>query len=192
MEIKELNYKSLLGISEKQLKEHHDVLYAGYVKKLDGIRAELDNVSKEGANATYSVFRGLKLEETFALNAIRLHEFYFENLGGDGFVKDKIRGQIDKDFGSFELWKEDFIACGMSARGWVILAEDKDGKLYNYISDFHSHGGIWNAEPLLVLDVYEHAYFIDYGTKRKDYIEAFMKNVDWEVVEQRYKAAVTA
>lgn len=187
MEIKNLKYKSLNGISERQLSEHYDVLYAGYVKKVGEIREKLGNISKENVNPTYSDYRELKLEETFSLNGVKLHELYFENLGGDGEVSGGILTKIEQDFGSFENWHEDFMAAGMGARGWVVLALDPiDGQLRNFLSDFHSHGCVWGTKPILVLDVYEHAYFIDYGTNRKGYLEAFMKNIDWGVVENRF------
>lgn len=188
MEPKPLKYKQLNGISEKQLSEHHDVLYAGYVKKIQEIRQKLEAADKESANATSSDFRALKIEESFALNGVRLHELYFDNLGGDGKAKGDILKLIEADFGSLESWQKEFIACGMSARGWVVLSYDwEERKLRNYVCDLHNQGGIWGASPLLVLDMYEHAYFIDFATAKKKYIEAFMANVDWDEVNNRIK-----
>jgi len=186
-EVKPLKYKELPGLSEIQLSEHHDVLYAGYVKKTDAIRKALQTVSKEGSNATYAEFRELKLEETFAVNGARLHEAYFDNMGvanhtAEGAIADFIKA----DFGSVEAWASEFSASGMAARGWVVLAFDlEDGKLHNYVCDMHNQGGVWNCIPLLVLDVYEHAYFIDYKTARKKYIDSFMANIDWAEVNAR-------
>lgn len=189
--VKALKYKSLDGLSEKQIAEHHDVLYAGYVKKINEIRSKLTSVNRETANATFSDLRELKIEETFAINGVKLHEGYFDNLGGNGKASGDALKMIEKSFGSFESWQNDFIACGLVSRGWVVLAYDLDDKrLYNYICDVHNQGGVWNCIPLLVLDVYEHAYFIDYGTARKKYIEIFMKNIDWGFVNnliKRYK-----
>lgn len=184
-EAKALDYKELPGLSERQLSEHHDVLYVGYVKKINEIRENLKIVNLESANQTYSQIRELKIEEGFALDGIKLHELYFENLGGDGNPTEKITEVLNSDFGSFDKWKEELIACGMSARGWVVLSLDEDRKLHHYICDAHNQGGIWNAKPILVLDTYEHAYFIDYGTNRKAYIEAFINNINWKVVENR-------
>ena len=134
------------------------------------------------------MLRELKLEEGFALNGVKLHEIYFANLGGDGIADGKILELIKKDFGSFEAWQQDFIACGMSARGWVVLAFDwAEHKLRNFICDMHNQGGIWDCCALLVLDVYEHAYFIDYATARKKYLEVFMKNIDWEYVDSEVR-----
>jgi len=181
LQVKPLKYKELPGLSEKQLAEHHDVLYAGYVKKTNEIRGKLASVDLTTANATYSDLRELKLEETFALNGVKLHEGYFENLGGKGGAPEgAIADMIMRDFGSFEKWAAEFAACGLAARGWVVLAFDlEEGRLMNVVCDLHSQGGIWGAVPVLVLDVYEHAYFIDYATGRKKYLETFMQNVDW-------------
>ena len=179
--------KELVGISKKQIEQHHDVLYRGYVNKLNEIESKLPTAPPAEANATYSLIRELKREEVFATQAIRLHEGYFQNLGGDGAPKGAILDLIKKNLGSYEKWEEEFRALGIAARGWVVLAFDwADKKLHNYLSDIHSDG-VWSCSPLLILDVYEHAYFIDYGTGRKAYIEAFMKNVNWEVVNQRVK-----
>lgn len=179
--------KELAGISRKQIEQHHDVLYRGYVNKLNEIESKLPTAPPAEANATYSLIRELKREEVFATQAIRLHEGYFENLGGDGVPKGTILELIKEDLGSYEKWEEEFRALGIAARGWVVLVFDwADKKLRNYLSDIHSDG-VWSCSPLLILDVYEHAYFIDYGTGRKAYIEAFMKNVNWDVVNQRVK-----
>jgi len=183
MEVKPLKFKSLNGISERQIAEHHDVLYAGYVKKVNEIREKLKVVNKDEANATFSDFRALKVEETFALNGVKLHEGYFDNLGGDGKPTGAIMEIIERDFGSFDEWANDFKACGMSTRGWVVLAFDwSDKKLHNFVCDAHNLYGIWNSTPLLVLDMYEHAYFLDFATGKKKYIEVFMQNIDWNFV----------
>ncbi|MBI4144622.1 superoxide dismutase [Candidatus Woesearchaeota archaeon] len=189
VDVKPLKYKSLPGLSEKQLSEHHDVLYAGYCKKVDEIREKLAKVDLSSANATYSDLRELKVEETFALNGVRLHEGYFDNLGGSGGkASGHILKLIEQDFGSYEKWEAEFKALGLCARGWVVLTFDwKDSKLHNYVSDVHNQGGVWHCSPLLILDVYEHAYFIDYATGRKKYIEAYMQNIDWSDCNQWVK-----
>ncbi len=185
-EIKPLKYESLEGISEKNLKEHHDVLYAGYVKKVDSIREDLKQASKEGVNATYSNWRELNIELTFALNGVKLHEDYFANLGGDGEPVGDIQKFIEQDWSSYDDYKADLAACGMAARGWVVTAYDlDDNRLYNFCCDAHNQGCIFNTIPLVVLDVYEHAYYMDYGTKRMDYIQAFLKNIDYDFVNAR-------
>jgi len=178
-----LKYKDLRGLSERQLSEHHDVLYAGYVKKSNEIRKRIIEADLGEANASYSNIRSLKLEETFNVNGVKLHEGYFENLGGEGKPSGTILDLIEKDFGSFEAWKKEFTAVGKSARGWVVLAFDlKDSTLHNYLCDFHNQGGVWNCITLLILDVYEHAYFLDYATSRAKYIDAFFDNINWAYV----------
>lgn len=179
---KEIKYKDLPGLSERQIDQHYNTLYKGYVNKIGEIEDKLKGADFAAANATYSDLRELKREEVFTTNAIRLHEAYFDNLGGSGQPGGNIKRLIDEDFGSFEQWEKEFRACGMAARGWVALVYDvMDGRLHTYLSDIHSDG-VWGAIPLLILDVYEHAYFIDYGVARKDYLDAFMGNVDWDHV----------
>ena len=188
-EIKSLKYTSLDGLSEKELKEDHDVLYAGHVKKIGEIEEKLQSVDLSVANATYSEFGELKREETFALNGVKLHEGYFANMAsppadGNSLPTETVRRLIERDFGSYEKWKEEFRASGMAARGWVVLGYDMDEKcLRNVVCEAHNQGGVWNMAALLIMDVYEHAYFIDYATGRKAYIDAFFKNIDWQEVE---------
>ncbi len=183
--VKPLKFKVLDGFSEKQLSEHHDVLYAGYVKKLNEIEPLLEKTDKSKANATFSEVGELKRQQVFATNAIKLHEGYFDNLGAANPPSGKIVDLIKRDFGSLEKWQEDFGAAGIAARGWVVLGFDWDDlRLHNYSCDYHSQG-VWNCTTVLILDVYEHAYFIDFATSRKKYIEAFLKNVDWNWVNQR-------
>lgn len=183
-EVKPLKYTTLDGLSEKQLKEHHDVLYAGYVKKIGEIEEKIKTTDKSAANATYSEIGELKREETFALNGVKLHEGYFDNMKPQGSeCAGKIKELIERDFGSYQAWEDEFRATGMAGRGWVVLGYDLDEKrLRNVLCDSHNHGGVWNMVAVFIMDIYEHAYFIDYGTGRKAYIESFFKNTDWEQV----------
>lgn len=176
-------YNSLEGLSDRQIDQHFNVLYKGYVTKMTEIENKLSGTDLSTANATYSEVRELQRERVFTADAIRLHEGYFKNLGGSGGAPTgPVADLIKQDFGSFEDWQAQFRASGMCGRGWVILAYDReDKKCHNYMTDIHSDG-VWNCIPLLILDVYEHAYFLDYGTNRKDYIEAFFKNVNWDYV----------
>ncbi len=178
--VKPLSYTILDGFSEKLLSEHHDVLYAGYIKKINEIRAKLDTADRAEANASYSLYGELKREETFTADAVRLHEAYFDTLGGDGQPAGAILKLIERDCGGFEEWKEEMTAAGIASRGWVVSAYDlQQGCLITYICDTHNLGCVWDAVPLVVLDVYEHAYYLDYATARKKYIEAFLKNLDF-------------
>jgi len=173
------------GMSQKAFDEHYNVLYKGYVNKYNEIQEKLENVDMAAANTTYSDVRELKREESFAANAIRLHEAYFHSLGGDGQCAGTILDWIDDDFGSYDNWVNEWRACGMSARGWVVLAHDMlDGRLHNYTLDIHSDG-VWNAVPLLVLDVYEHAYYLDFAASgRKTYVESCIKAINWARVNK--------
>jgi Fe-Mn family superoxide dismutase len=175
------------GISERQLAEHHDVLYAGYVKKYNEIMEKLATADLASANASYSELRELMVEKSFALNGLKLHELYFANLTDKPApVKGKIKDILAKQWGSFEAWQEQFAALGIASRGWVVLAYDYAlGRFDNYIFDVHNQGSIVDTEIVLVLDVYEHAYFLDYGTARKDYIAKFMAAIDWPEVNKR-------
>ena len=183
-EVKQLNYAQLEGLSERQLKEHHDVLYAGYVKKIGEIEEKLKTADVSLANATYSEFGELKREESFALNGVKLHEGYFDNMKPNGSAcAGRIRELIERDFGSYSAWEKEFRAVGLAGRGWGVLGYDLDDqRLRNVLCDAHNHGGVWNMAALFIMDIYEHAYFIDYGTGRKAYIDAFFKNIDWEYV----------
>lgn len=186
-EIKNLPFKELSGISQKTIDIHWGKLYQGYVKKWQEIRDKLEAANFEQANATFSELRELKVEETFTANAVLLHEAYFDILGGDGKPTGKIIEEIAKYYDSFENWAKHFKALAMASRGWVILAYDfNDGKLRNYVADAHNLYGVWGAAPLVVLDVYEHAYFIDFGSDRKSYVETYFKNLDWEKIDKKY------
>ncbi len=192
--IKEMPFKGAQGsISDKTLEIHHDKLYLGYAKKKDEIQEKLSSLSAEGlsaSNQTYSELRGLKDGETFAVNGTYLHEWYFENMGGNGSITGEIAEAISKEYGGLEKFQQIFSACGMAARGWVVLAWDvHDKALRVYTGDAHNHGGVWGAIPLLVLDVYEHAYFIDFGSDRKSYINEFFTHINWEEVNKRFLEA---
>lgn len=181
------------GITMKTHNAHY-TLYQGYVRKVNEIRAALSNLGVPDpakANATYSELRELKVEYSFALGGVKNHELYFNNIGGKGGEPDgDIATLIKSAFGSFEAWKADLKATGIAARGWVWLAHDHtDGSLFNYIGDSQNAFPVWHATPLLGLDVYEHAYFIDFGAKRADYIEAFFKVIDWDNVNANLKVA---
>jgi len=188
--------KELKGISKKTLEIHHDKLYVGYVKKSNEILERLTELRKDiiagnaVGNQTYSELRALKEGETFAVNGVYLHEYYFDALGGDGSAEKapELSGAIAEKWGSIEDFQKYFTEAGMAARGWSLLVWDVKAKeLRQYNSDAHNQGGVWGCIPIVVLDVYEHAYFIDYGSDRKSYIADFWKNFDWEVAEEIYK-----
>jgi Fe-Mn family superoxide dismutase len=173
----------LEGISRAAIEAHYK-LYQGYVAKRNEILGKLAGVELGTANQVYSELRALKVDLTFAIGGIKNHELYFEHLGGGGGAPSGSFGALVKrDFGSVDAWRADLKATGIAARGWAWTAYDWDeGHLFNYIGDAQNTFPVWNATPLVALDVYEHAYFLDYQTDRASYIDAFFDNLDWDVV----------
>jgi Fe-Mn family superoxide dismutase len=171
------------GISREAVEAHYK-LYEGYVSKRNEILAKLADVDLTAGNQVYSEVRALKVELSFAVGGVKNHEIYFEHLGGEGGDPDGLIGDlIERDFGSVDDWRADLKATGMAGRGWAWTAFDWDeGRLFNYIGDAQNTFPIWNATPLVALDVYEHAYFLDYRTDRASYIDAFFNNLDWTTV----------
>jgi superoxide dismutase, Fe-Mn family len=173
----------LSGISRASVEAHYR-LYQGYVAKRNEILSLLSGVDHEKANQVYSEVRALKVDLTFAIGGIKNHELYFAHLGGEGGHPDgAFKALVERDFGSVEAWRTDLKATAMAARGWAWTAFDRDeGRVFNYIGDAQNTFPVWNASPLVALDVYEHAYFLDYQTDRASYVDAFFENLDWDVV----------
>jgi len=171
------------GISRTTIEAHYK-LYQGYVAKRNEILGKLADVDLGTANQVYSDLRALKVDLSFAIGGIKNHELYFGHLGGGGGDPTGAFGSlVIRDFGSVDAWRADLRATGLAARGWAWTAFDWDeGRLFNYIGDAQNTFPVWNATPLVALDVYEHAYFIDYQTDRGSYIDAFFGNLDWDVV----------
>ena len=163
----------------------------GALQALPGVREQaerdprkLGGIDLTSANQVYSELRSLKVDLTFAIGGIKNHEIYFEHLGGRGGEPAGLFGDLVKrDFGSVADWKADLKATGLAGRGWAWTAYDWDeSRLFNWIGDAQNSFPVWNATPLVALDVYEHAYFVDFGTDRGGYIEAFFNNLDYDVV----------
>ena len=171
------------GISRASVEAHYK-LYQGYVAKRNEILGMLEGIDLSAGNQVYSELRALKVDLTFAIGGVKNHEIYFEHLGGEGGDPDgAIAGLIERDFGSADAWRADLRATGMAGRGWAWTAYDWDERrLFNYVGDAQNTFPVWNATPLVALDVYEHAYFLDYQTDRASYIDAFFDNLDWGVV----------
>ncbi len=184
--------EELKGISKKTLEIHHDKLYVGYVNKMKEVAQKLMDMNRSGigldaANQTYSEMRALRDAETFSVNGVYLHEEYFSVLGGNGEAKGALVDALIEKYGALEKFIHFFSATGMAVRGWVVLSWDTyAGRLKIYGADAHNQGGVWGCVPLLVLDVYEHAYFIDYGSDRKAYIQAWWKNLNWKAANERF------
>lgn len=179
---------TMMGISPRQIQEHYKI-YQGYVVKTNEIRHKLRSSDRNDFDTSYSSIRSLKISESFAVGGYKLHELYFENLGGrGGKAGGSLFETIVRDFGTYDFWEKDFRSTALSYRGWVILGYDYNDKhLHNYGLDSHDQGLVIRFEPLLVVDVYEHAYFIDYGTNRASYLDALFGNIDWTVVNTRWQ-----
>jgi Fe-Mn family superoxide dismutase len=184
-------YEKVVGVmDEETYKWHHDTHYAGYVNKRNEVEVELAKADRSKANANYSAFRELKLEETWNANGAALHELYWGTMGGDGkYDQDaEVIKKIVEDFGSVQAWKDDMMATAKSGRGWAVLGVDalSDGKLRNLMFEVHNQGGIVGSAPLIVVDVFEHAYYHKFGPDRGSYLNALIDNIDWEKVGQRF------
>ncbi len=174
-------------LSDKQIKDHKE-LYAGYVNKRNEIDEALQTVDKSKANQSYSQLRGLKVAETFARNGALLHELYFENIGTGTTMGEKTQQVIVKNFGSVQAFKEDIMATAISARGWVLTCYNlDDNRVQNYLLDAHNETVPVLTIPLLAVDTYEHAYMIDFGINRKEYLNILWDNINWNIVEERVK-----
>ena len=183
--------RELDGISARTMEEHYE-LYKGYVTKTNEIQDKLTSVDRSTANQIFSDLRSLRVDLSFATGGVKNHEIYFGHLGGKGGAPGaKLAEFITRDFPSYDAWLADFKASGLAARGWVWLAYDHDwNTLTTVVGDAQNTFPLWNATPVLALDVYEHAYWFDYGRLRAKYIEAFFNNLDWSVVEQNLDKAL--
>src|SRR6516225_5085732 len=175
--------KSIKGFSEKLLTSHYENNYSGAVKRLNAITGQLAGL--DFATAPVFVVNGLKREELIAANSMIIHELYFDGLGGEGDPKGALAEQITKDFGSLARWKAEFAAVGKAlggGSGWVLLAwSPHDKKLINTWAADHTMT-LAGGRPILALDMFEHAYAMDYGAKAAGYVDAFMQQIRWDNV----------
>ncbi|MBI2121066.1 MAG: superoxide dismutase [Parcubacteria group bacterium] len=188
------NYDSLLGLGgfSDALLKNHFALYQGYVTNTNKLADVLKGKLEAGETAAPE-YAELKRRFGWEWNGMRLHEYYFGNMSKNAAALNEaseLFKKITEDFGSFEQWERDFRATGaMRGIGWVILAYDKiANRLFNVWVNEHDVGHLAGAQPLLVMDVFEHAFMIDYGLKRADYIGVFWKTVDWAEVDNRFHA----
>jgi superoxide dismutase, Fe-Mn family len=179
--------KSLHGISERLIVSHWENNYTGAVKALNAVRARLAAAAAD-ANTPAYLYAGLKREQLVRSGSVVYHEHYFGNLGGGGTAGARLRGQIARSFGSYDAWENEFrkIGSGLAGgSGWVVLAWNPTLKvLENYALADHGQGSTASM-PILVMDMYEHAYQMDYGAAAAKYIDAFFASVQWETVEAR-------
>ena len=183
---------TLNGISPRLIESHYENNYGGALSRLNAISEEIEQLDL-GKTSDQTLAR-LKRDEIAALNSTLLHELYFASLGGDGRVlPDAMQSAIAKDFRSVDRWRQEFvgIANGLAgASGWVLLTYvPRDGRLINQIAAEHDHS-IAGGVPILALDMYEHAYHLEFGANASAYIAAFMRNIDWSAVTLRYEDAI--
>jgi superoxide dismutase, Fe-Mn family len=179
--------KGMPGFSDKAL-DMHFTLYQGYVKNANLLLEQLQQMTLQNQTGS-PAYSELKRRLGWEFDGMRLHELYFGNLGGKEALKkdSKLMKRLEEDFGSDENWAADFKAIGaMRGIGWVVLYEDrKNGRLINVWINEHDVGHLAGGNPLLIMDVFEHAYLPDYGLNRGDYIKAFFQNINWPAVEAR-------
>jgi Fe-Mn family superoxide dismutase len=182
---------SIPGLSEKLLTNHHDKNYATAVKKLNEVRTALAASDPDKAAGYWSEFGTLKSAEAAARNSALLHELYFANLGGAGApISPALGAALGARFGSPAALEKQMRGCAQATNGWVVLALDRASSTLEIVQTDGHAGGAWNAESLLVLDMFEHAYAIDYGPAKGPYLDAFFKNVHWAEVGRRFDAAL--
>ena len=184
----------LKGLSWRLIASHYENNYGGAVRRLNAIRGELAQLPV--AAAPGYLLNGLKREELIATNSMLLHELYFDGLGGSGGLPDgALAGAIARDFGSTERWRTEFMAMGRAlggGSGWVVLTRSaRDGTLCNMWAADHTHA-LAGGMPILALDMYEHSYHLDFGANVAAYVDAFMDNLHWQRIGERFDGAATA
>ncbi|MBI3710531.1 MAG: superoxide dismutase [Proteobacteria bacterium] len=189
--VKPLAFKPprLAGLSERLLASHYENNYGGALRRLNAIAKRLAEL--DFATAPVFEINGLKREELIAAGSVILHEVYFDGLGGAGDPTGDFAAALERDFGSVARWKAEFMACAKAqagGSGWMLLTwSDRLGRLINQWAADHAHG-LPDGRPILALDMYEHAYHLDFGAKAAAYVDTFMKNVHWERVGARCAA----
>ncbi len=191
MEFKLRDFSKLIGktpLSEKLLQNHFK-LYEGYVANTNSLLDLMKKLVSEG-NSSSPLFAELKRRFAWEWNGVRLHELYFENIGGDGdhTMAPRVLDVLKASFGSYEAWREDFVATAkMRGIGWAVVYFDQVNNMaYNSWINEHNENHLSGAKPLLVIDVFEHAFMLDFGTDRPSYIEKILDNIDWQVIESRF------
>jgi Fe-Mn family superoxide dismutase len=181
---------TLNGLSLDLIESHYENNYGGALRRLNAITEKLESL--DPVSAPPYVLNGLKREELAALNSTLLHELYFASLGGDGQPTKPMAEALAKDFGSLERWRAEFRAMGYAlggGSGWVVLVWlPRDARLVNQYASEHSQS-VAGGVPILALDMYEHAYHMDFGANARAYVETFLRNVDWPALEARYEDA---
>jgi Fe-Mn family superoxide dismutase len=188
---KALKHKEIPGfLSAAQIAPHHTAHYGGALKAVVAADAKLEETTKSGAGVDPAAFAHLKRLINSRGNSVVLHEFYFDGLAAKKVDPAMdIRSAIEKRFGSLENWSGDFISSAKEAAGWAMLVKHPiNRKLYNIVSDEHAMGVLWMASPIIVIDTYEHAFYVDYQNKKAEYVEKFMSYIDWDEANLRFRS----
>jgi Fe-Mn family superoxide dismutase len=175
-------------LSASQIAPHHTAHYGGALKAVVSADAKLEAATKSGTAAESAAFAHLKRLINSRGNSVILHEFYFDGLAAKSVgPEQRLRTAIEQRFGSLDKWSADFVASAKEAAGWAMLVKHPvNGKLYNVVSDEHSMGVLWMAVPLVVIDTYEHAFYIDYQNRKAEYVEKFLAHIDWAEANARF------
>jgi len=187
-------FKQVSEFVSQKTKDSHTELYKNYIETVNEVSANLDTADKGKANSRHSEYRSLKLDESYNLNAVWLHELYWANCFDphSEIVMDSIAYlKLQRDFGTFEDWQRDFMACAMSAgNGWAVCGYHTFLKRYvNMLVSNHSGDIMLGVYPVIVIDMWEHAYYRDYLTDKKSYLVSQMREFNWTVIEDRFKRA---
>ena len=181
---------TLSGLSLPLIESHYENNYGGAMRRLNAITEQLEGL--EPLKAPGYMLASLKREQLVALNSTLLHELYFQCLGGDGVATTAMREALSRDFGSYDRWRDEFLAMGYAlggGSGWVLLTYvPRDGRLINQYAADHTQS-VPSGVPILALDMYEHAYHMDFGANAKAYAETFLRNIDWKAVQGLYEDA---
>jgi Fe-Mn family superoxide dismutase len=187
-------YRQVSEFVSQKTKNSHIELYKQYVETLNDVSVELDTADRSDASSKHSEFRSLKLDETFNLNSVWLHELYFANCfdpHSEVYMDSKAYMRLERDFGTFEDWQKDFLACALSAgNGWAVCGYNMFLKKFvNTMVSCHSQDVMMGLYPMIVIDMHEHAYHRDYLTDKKSYLVAQMREFNWNVIEERFLKA---
>jgi len=187
---KPLKHESIPGfLSAEQIAPHHTAHYGGALRGYSAADAKLEASVKSGEAVDGDAFGALKRAVTSKGNSVVLHELYFDGLAPAApDPAADIRTAIEKRFGSLEKWSADFAASARGAAGWAMLVKHPvNGRLYNVVSDEHAMGVLWMATPLVVIDTYEHAFYLDYQNRKSDYVDKFLEHIDWNEANVRFR-----
>ena len=190
-QLKPLKYEEIPGLLTKaQVTPHYTAHYGGALKRWLTLDEQLDSLVKGKEPLGGDAYTLMQKDKINRMNSVLLHELYFDGLTATPEdPRDDARTAIAARFGSVDRWLDDFKACCMAANGWGILARDiVNGQLYNVASDLHEIGVLWLGQPLVVCDVYEHAFYVDYQNRKAEYVEKFVQFLDWDEINQRWRA----